>query len=165
MDPPGVEEDRGDDDGHDHQPQGLVLLDAADVVGEPEPAHAARTTREVVLGGCQDLDGGGEPERADEHAVRVQVGDQPSDEEPGHAGDEGCGGGADEEHPRLPERPVDLHVQHAEGVHPDAPEPDDAEVGDPGETQLEVEQQREADHHHDLEQPRDQEGVGQSRFM
>ena len=77
----------------------------------------------------------------------------------GQAGDEGRGGGADEELPRLPERPVDLDVQHAEDVHPDAPEPDDAEVGDPGEPQLEVEQQREADHHHDLEQPRDQEGV------
>jgi hypothetical protein len=118
-----------------------------------------RNSFSLTLGGRQDLDGGGEPERAHEHAVGVQVGDQPSDEEPGHAGDEGRGGGADEELPWLPERPVDLDVQHAEGVHPEAPEPDDAEVRDPGEPQLEMEQQREADHHHDLEQPRDQEGV------
>ena len=38
-------------------------------------------------------------------------------------------------------------------------EPDDAEVGDPGEPELEVEQQREAGDDHDLEQPRDEEGV------
>ncbi len=83
VDPPDVEEDRDDDGGRDQQPEELVVLDAADVVREAEPAHAARATGEVVLGGRQDLDGGGEPERAHEHAVGVQVGDQPSDEEPG----------------------------------------------------------------------------------
>ena len=77
----------------------------------------------------------------------------------GDAGDERRDGGADEELPGIPERPVDLDIEDAEGVHPQAPEPDDAEVGDPGEAQLEVEEQGEADDHGDLEEAGDQEGV------
>ena len=38
----------------------------------------------------------------------------------------GGGGGADEELPGIPERPVDLDVEDPEGVVPEAPEPDDA---------------------------------------
>ena len=68
-------------------------------------------------------------------------------------------GSTDEELPRIAEGPVDLHVEDAEDVHAQAPEAHHAEVGDARQAELQVQQQRQADDHDDLEEAGDQEGV------
>ena len=67
--------------------------------------------------------------------------------------------GTDQELPGIAEGPVDLDVEDAEGVHAQAPEAHDAEVGDAGQAQLEVQEQGQAGDHDHLEEAGDEEGV------
>ena len=150
---------RDDHRGQDQQPGELVLLHLAHVERDAQPTEATRPAGQVVLGRGQDLDDGREAQRDDEHAVGVQVGDEPADDDAGEAGHEGRDGGTGEELPGVAEGPVDLDVEDAEDVHAQAPEAHDAEVGDAGEAQLQVQQQGQARDHDDLEEAGDEEGV------
>ena len=138
MDLPGVEQDRHHHQAGDHQPEELVLLDGADVEGEAEPAHAQCPAGEILLGGGQDEHDGGEAERLQQDPVRVEVGDEPTHDQARDTGDDGRQGRTGEELPGVAEGPVDAHVEHAEGVHAEAEEAHDAEVGDAGQPQLQV---------------------------
>jgi len=128
VDLPDVGEDRDDDGRGDQEPEELVVLRPSDVERERETAEALRAPGQVRLGRREDRDDRREPERADEDAVGVEIGDEPPDEDAGEPGDDRRRGGAHEELPRLAERPVHLDVEDAEDVHPEAEEPRDAKL-------------------------------------
>ena len=159
MHPPHVGQNAEHQRHGDHQPDELVGLCQAGVVGEPHAAKAGGATGELGLGGGQDQDHGGKAKGPDEGAVHVQVGDKPTDTEARQCGGQRCEGGADQELPGVSEWPVDLDVEHTEDVETEAPEPDDTEVGDPGQAHLQMDQQAEADDLHHTEGPGDEKRV------